>query len=433
MSIPNNLTPTSSDPIYRSHSLPNIQEVSMLSLDEAIDLVCQNHINRTEKFFLQNFNLLCSLPKEMAQHEKPLSMGALVRIILNVCKRDCGKQIFKEMVLGLKDKNVALVLCNKPDNLGLNKNLFLLSDSLFNEIGDKKGNNRFLLLLNLSSDPLISHCRWCAVMNIVTKKIEIQKLDLKDLSHLSAEGCSAGHEFYHVCTFLEKIDDSQNESEIPQKTKCKCFQERSLFSPLGLMAQRFDAASCLFDNGEDMRNLCGIKIRKGKIVESPGEFDFWQKVLTSCSKYEGKLVLPLYCDVDTPAPVLADKSNAILHQLFQIKFPNCPHMPTINASYILGSDFSKFSLIDVPGDGNCGISAVLVASGQMVEDFSISDDGHLSLTSEQREQMMELRRRTTHCIPSSHARSVEISTRLIREGSLHLDDGYIYCDNCDSN
>ncbi|MGX8717393.1 MAG: OTU domain-containing protein, partial [bacterium] len=338
-------------------------------------------------------------------------------IISNVCKWECGKQIFKEMVLGLKDKNVALVLCNKPDNLGLDKRLFLLSDPLFNEIRNKKGDNRFLLLLDLYSNPLISHCRWCAVMNIVTKKIEIQKLDLKDLSHLPAEGCSAGHEFYHVCTFLEKIDEKQNEADIPQKAKEKSTQEKSLFSPLGLMVQRFDATSCLLSNGEDMRNLCGLKIQEGKIVESPGEFDFWQQALINCPGYKDLLVLPLYCDVNTHAPVLADKSNAILHQLFQIKFPNCPHMPTINASYILGTDFSSFSLIDVPGDGNCGISAVLVASRQMGENFSILDDGHLSLTPEQREQVMGLRGRATECIPLLHARGIEISTRLIREGS----------------
>lgn len=417
MSIPNNLTPTSSNRIYRSHSLPNIQEVSMLSLDEAIDLVIQAPGSYTGDFFLQNFNLLCALPEEMTQYQKPLSTEALGCVVSNVCKWECGRRIFKEMILGLKDKKVELVLVGRAREPELEKNLLSLSNKLFDGIGNKKGDNRFLLLLNLSSNPTISHHRWCALMNIVTKKIEIQKLDLQDLSHLPAKGCVAGHEFYHTCTFLEKINDSLNESEIPEKTKFKCFQERSLFSPLGLMAQKVDISSCLFGNGEDMRNLCGLKIQEGKIVESPGEFDFWQQALINCPDHKDLLVLPLYCDVNTHAPVLADKSNAILHQLFQIKFPNCPHMPTINASYILGSDFSNFSLIDVPGDGNCGISAVLVASEQMDKDFSISDDWHLSLTPEQREQVMKLRGRATECIPLLHDHGIEISNRLSRNAS----------------
>jgi hypothetical protein len=290
----------------------------------------------------------------MAKYEHPLNLGSLVRIVSNVCKWECGKQIFKELVFELKDKKVELVLCNRPDLLGLRKELLLLSDSQFDEIEDRKGNNRFLLQLDLSSDSPASHCRWCAVMNVVTKKIEIQKLDLGKLSpspdspDSPVEGCSGGHEIYHVCSFCRKIDNSQNELEILEKTKGKSFQEGLLFSPLGLMAQEVNIASCLFVNGEEMRNLCGLKIQDGKIVNSIGEFDFWQQALKGTSTYEGKLVLPLYCDVNAPAPVLAAENNAILHQLFQIKFPKYPHMPTVNASNILGSDFSNFSLTKYP-------------------------------------------------------------------------------------
>lgn len=392
-------------------------QASVFTLEEAIAFVDQRPGDCTEEFFLQKFNILCWLPKAMAQYGKSLSTKDLGRIISNVCKWDCGKQIFKEMVLVLKDKKVELALCNKPKDLGLNKNIYLLSDSLFEEMGDKKGGNRFLLLLNLSSEPLNSHCRWCALMDIITKKIKIQKLDLKDLSIFPAEGCSAGHEFYHTCTFLRKIDEELNEAEVSRRTKEKSFQELNSFSPLGLMVQSSETASGLFVNGEEMRNLCGIKIEKGKNVESCGEFDFWQKALMGCSGYKDQLVLLLYCEIDKPAPVLSDKGNAILHQLFQVKFPNCPHMLTTNASNILGSDFSNFSLIDVLGDGNCGIIATLVASGHMDEKFSISEDGHLSLTPEQREKMINLRQSAGQYIPETHERRTEISARLIRDGS----------------
>ena len=411
MSVP--INPASSKPIHRSYSLPNIEVVPMFSLDEAIDFVRQNPMNCTEKFFLQNFNIVCSLPEVMATYDHPLNLSSLVRIVSNVCKWECGKQIFKEMVFELKDKKVELVLCNKPNTLGLNKKLFSLPTLPFDAIRDRKGNNIFLLQLNLSSDPLISHCRWCAVINIVTQKIEIEKLDLQELSPLPAEGCSAGHEFYHVCSFCRKIDTAA-----PEQSTQKHTQEVNLFSPICFQqGQTENTAMKLFGTGEEMRNLCGIKIKESKIIESFGEFDFWQQALRNCREYEGRLVLPLYCDTGSSVPILTNQGNAILRQLFQIKFPNYPYMPAINAGHILGPDFSKFSLIDVPGDGNCGISAVLVASGQMDENFPISNGRHLSLTSEQRSQMLELRERATECITLLHDHGIEISNRLISDGS----------------
>lgn len=259
---------------------------------------------------------------------------------------------------------------------------------------------------------------------------------MKDLSSSLVGSCINSHEFYHVCSFCRKIDaekmkEIEGAKEIKEEKgrrekrdeaegtlKDKASQELYLFSPICFQSgQTENACTKLFGNGEGMRNLCGLKIQDGKIVNSIGEFDFWQQALKGTSTYEGKLVLPLYCDVNAPAPVLAAENNAILHQLFQIKFPKYPHMPTVNASNILGSDFSNFSLIDVPGDGNCGISAVLVASGQMGKGFSISTDGHLSLTSEQKRQMMELRERATECIPLLHDHSIEISNRLGIDGS----------------
>lgn len=91
-------------------------------------------------------------------------------------------------------------------------------------------------------------------------------------------------------------------------------------------------------------------------------------------------------------------------------------MPKINAEIVLGADFSNFSLIDVPRNGNCGISAVLVASGILEGKFSISNEGQLLFSDDQLEKVRNLRQQAeTKCVLSLANGVNEISTHLVDE------------------
>ena len=90
-------------------------------------------------------------------------------------------------------------------------------------------------------------------------------------------------------------------------------------------------------------------------------------------------------------------------------------MPKINAEIVLGADFSNFSLIDVPRNGNCGISAVLVASGILEGKFPISNEGQLLFSDDQLEQVRNLRQQAAKCVLSLPNCVNENSTHLVDE------------------
>ncbi len=188
----------------RALSSPEVRQ-TLFGIDEAIDFVCKNPRDCTETFFLQNFNILCSLPESMARWEHPLSTEVLGRIVSEVCQWRCGYQLFIEMVQALKDKKTVLVCCNKPDTYGLNKELFSFFDTRFDAMRNKRQGNKFLLLLNLSTIPPNSFNRNCALMNFKERNIQIKQLTPEK----SIEGFTVSHEFYHVCSFLRKIDKKQ--------------------------------------------------------------------------------------------------------------------------------------------------------------------------------------------------------------------------------
>ncbi len=155
-----------------------------------------------------------------------------------------------------------------------------------------------------------------------------------------------------------------------------------------------------------MRNLCGLKITEDKKLQKAiGEFDFWQEALGNSNG----MIIPLY---NENLSKLTKEEDAILRQLFSLKFPNVQPPSNLNASMILGPDFSDFTLIDVPGDGNCGITSVLVAGGEMSQKFGTDSNGCLVLDEVQREQMIQLRQNASECVPLLHPRGVEIANRL---------------------
>ena len=79
----------------------------------------------------------------------------------------------------------------------------------------------------------------------------------------------------------------------------------------------------------------------------------------------------------------------------------------MDASVILGSDFENFEIIDVPGDGNCGITSALVASGQISQNFETEQNGNLILTKEQRGEVILCRQSA-----ANQALALPLSDRL---------------------
>lgn len=219
-----------------------------------------------------------------------------------------------------------------------------------------------------------NNCVCVVITNSKEKDPQLQSINFPlDIN----EGRCAGHEFYHICRFLKFIDSEGFFKE-------KADEEKKSFYPFTAKA------SCqkLFENGEDMRNLCGFKITEnGKVQEAIGEFDFWQEAISEITSKNPELkkayILPIYKNVE-----LDDNDKILLNQLFALKFLNIQGPTRMDASVILGSDFENFEIIDVPGDGNCGITSALVASGQISQNFETEQNGILSLTKEQKEKVI---------------------------------------------